>query len=743
MMRISNGTAASRMMRFCFYTLVFAFAFGSSAASASEISVSTSLGGKIGMDSSDFVTYNENTEQITTWAQLAAGMSEASSFAENLKNDSNLVISLNQDLNVSSQLTYLRGTLDGNNHTITFKPLPELDIRGLIAGTDGARINDLDLDVEITSRGVGVYGPVAGLINDARNTIIDGLTGTVKVTSGEELTAVLGGIVGFGKNVTLTDSDLEIVLVNSSSSASTSAPSMGSVFGQADDSKIEKSKFEIEVVNDVFPFYVGTFVPGPRHNSIGGLIGDALNGTEIKTVEVNGDVTNKGTGYTGGLIGRSLGFATSDSSYIELLGLATPDRSSAERILIQDVKIKSLNVAAGRSDLFSVTPLTESLSYNSFPVGGIVGTATDTTLKNVFTDNAISVTSDSGSGRVGGLIGHAYLNNVISDSPRLKINVNNESLVSGIEIGGLVAESSGLSMRNLTNLEISVKSSRSSILGGLIAMANGLSYSDFIENIGYNSITIQDNSGNLDSATIGGLVGQAANATINNIYQMARGSGSIRVNSRSLGSTGGLIGNSQDSRIGNVRDLTVLVKNSTFSEWSKNETLIGSSYIYGNTEIKNLSNIVSFISANDLSKIEFIGTTLDTPKFINSQLGNLITLVVADDNLNDVANIVKITASLTETQYIERVKNDVMLLNLQGEPLVTYKLFVVLPDGSSEAIGDLSFDADGNAVIPPMSFNVEGDYALTWGLPISSSESSEKSEEISIDVVGSLIISVK
>ena len=178
------------------------------------------------------------------------------------------------------------GTLEGNDKIIQNLFIDRTTGVGLFDNTQGATIRNLILDnVDITASS-GWAGAIAGRTNSVGGgTTIVNVSAAGTVTGGQQL----GGLVGLGQNLTLTNSFAEVDVVSS-------ADSVGGLVGRFTGTGTIENSYALGSVNGV--------------DSVGGLVG-FLDGTVTNTFAAG---TVSGSSNVGGLVGTNTG-TVNDSYY--------------------------------------------------------------------------------------------------------------------------------------------------------------------------------------------------------------------------------------------------------------------------------------------------------------------------------------------------------------------------------------------------------------------------------------------
>ncbi len=178
------------------------------------------------------------------------------------------------------------GTLEGNDKIIQNLFIDRTTGVGLFDNTQGATIRNLILDNVNIFASSGWAGAIAGRTDSVGGgTTIVNVSAAGTVTGGQQL----GGLVGLGQNLTLTNSFAEVDVVSS-------ADSVGGLVGRFTGTGTIENSYALGSVNGV--------------DSVGGLVG-LLDGTVTNTFAAG---TVSGSSNVGGLVGTNTG-TVNDSYY--------------------------------------------------------------------------------------------------------------------------------------------------------------------------------------------------------------------------------------------------------------------------------------------------------------------------------------------------------------------------------------------------------------------------------------------
>jgi hypothetical protein len=286
----------------------------------------------------------------------------------------------------------------------------------------------------------------------------------------------------------------------------------------------------------------------------GGLVGKAEQ-TEISNSYANGMIS--GEDYTGGLVGYLVGTSDlgSDNNYLTKVTSSYYSPELSNKVSGRNY-VGGLIGSAYNANVFSSysTGNVEGVDY----VGGLIGKTdiggillvTNIEVVESYASGNVTSTSDfyktapsePDHGDIGGLIGEAYYTNV-----GRSYSLGNVTATNASKVGGLIGHSLN-SFITLANASGNVNGDN--IVGGLIGK--------FEDN--WNSTSFINNSfaeGNVTAAAnkVGGLVGEILNSSINSSF--ATGD----VTAISSTSVGGLIGSAEAAIINNSYSETVVIGN--------------------------------------------------------------------------------------------------------------------------------------------------------------------------------------
>jgi hypothetical protein len=87
----------------------------------------------------------------------------------------------------------------------------------------------------------------------------------------------------------------------------------------------------------------------------------------------------------------------------------------------------------------------------------------------------------------------------------------------------------------------------------------------------------------------------------------------------------------------------------------------------------------------------------------------------------DLAKVKSVEISPTENVKVKARAGEALQISLKSESKETVELWVKLPDGTWLWAGEITFDKDGKAILPPLQFKSAGDYSLVLSKPRASS----------------------
>ena len=451
---------------------------------------------------------------------------------------------------------YFAGTFDGQGHMILNMTVNVTDYHqyssdsfasGLFGYVSGATIKNVMLALSCS---VASYNElVGGIVGSAKNTMIDNVRncGTVEAYVG-----LVGGIVGYAENTTIKDA--------SNAGAVSGWYNVGGIIGAA-------QNVNILMENSVFDTNSGN-VNG-REVNVGGIVGIASGGS-IKNVINQGTVINQCTltdylngnvGRVGGIVGQA-GDGTSIEHVInngEVTGIFDNenDDEATERVIpvggivgyVSDgVSITDANnIGTIENDIDVVGGIVgyvrTSVSITGVDntgeikgrngVGGIVGTIYGSIYNNVSVENATNGNAVTGTGsNVGGIVG------CIEKHCNLITGAVNTGTITGVDnVGGLV----GLGNVDMDRVLVICNSyNRGSINSGILATETykgGLVGKNncrmTIVNC-YNADCIMPHENNIDGSIVGNNSGTLI---VENVYYNYDGVSALGTNVENEGAT--------------------------------------------------------------------------------------------------------------------------------------------------------------------------------------------------------------
>jgi hypothetical protein len=437
-------------------------------------------------------------------------------------------------------------------------------------------------------------------------------------------------------------------------------------------------------------------------NSVGGLVG--YSGGSISDSSATGNVT--GPSNVGGLVGVTQGSISGSSSVGNVNG---------------DVAVGGL--VGDSNGSISNSSASGDVTGN-FYVGGLVGNSTSSISGSYAEGDVVSTNSFTG-----GLVGYS--------TAEISNSYANGDVTGDNYVGGLAGQTWG----NISNSYANGDVTGDNYVGGLAGSALGeISNSYASGNIEFDIASLND-----DSGFFGGLAGEAAYQPITNSYA----SGSIEFDIESLNAdsrfVGGFLGFKGPADVvesyasGNVNDtpcvepcspLTAtellailntgfegapiftfnpsvnggrpyLISNNPFSDEDEEEDEVVEIFRRVNISflptqaLNGLSKSVGFEAAkSDLSKLDLA----------------LLDQVKGDKSEQITGAKLFANQSLTTSLSV----GSLLQLEINFEANKSLQMWVKSSDGQYVLIGDITFDKDGNAVLPGIGFKKSGSYELIF-----------------------------
>jgi len=469
-------------------------------------------------------------------------------------------------IGINSATNYFSGIFDGQGHTISRFSVNEVQYAGLFGYVKGGQIKNVKIAAsEIKATATDKEAYAGGLVGYASKTPISNSHASGNISASG--TSTNGGLVGYADSMTIS---------NSHASGNVSAGTTnGGLVGYANETTISNS-------------YASGGVSTSSPSTNGGLVGHASK-TTISSSHASGDVSNSYdcngycsgvVGYSGGLVGYAIHTTISDS-YAHGDVSAFFSLNSVGGLVGYAINGYNNSIYTTISNSYATG------NVSSFNSGGLVGSAG---LKVSITDCYASgnISGSISGGLVGNVNGGYYGGSWIGDGTTTISNSYASGNVSGSygygcgssplcnsdnrALGGLAGNVG--STTNITNSYASGSVSGSGSLGGLVGNANNATiYSSYA--IGYVSPKSSDTRS-------GGLVGNASNTTISSSYA----SGNVSSKSSDTRS-GGLVGNASSTTIsssyasGNVLTEASGSYSGGLVGYSGNELAIKNSYASG------------------------------------------------------------------------------------------------------------------------------------------------------------------
>lgn len=358
-----------------------------------------------------------------------------------------------------------RGTFDGNGHTISNITVQANDNNtGLIASTDGATIEDLNVTGSVT----GGENCLGGLVGRSLNTTFNNINIDVDVSSSASYSYGMGGIVG------CLDAQVD-------ASAMTNSSAQGSLTGYA---------------------------------RLGGIVGDieASGGATLTMTgnTANALITSPNNGSViGGLVGEV--DTTDEGTTLALSGNSTPGISISNAYQVGGL-VGELQADDGSQVTIEQNSITGGVTGNG-TVGGLLGAGyaydgSQLTITNfTYTHDVVGA-----NGNVGGVIGEAAAEGSSADT---KLTISNSSVSGAVsgqsEVGGMLGtiywDYGDEDMRITNSHTTGDVTGQYDEVGGIAGSAYGL------------KITSSYASGDIETeGSAGGLIGEADETVITKSY---------------------------------------------------------------------------------------------------------------------------------------------------------------------------------------------------------------------------------
>jgi len=567
----------------------------------------------------------------------------------------------------------------GSSQAFAATPIAnQSDLEAIGDSLGGDYVLTKSFDVASTDHIAYVVGPFTGTFNGGGNTI-SGLTKPLftEVGSGGVISAlnlVADPTVGVsGRGILANDSYGTINSVNTVGAVLSTTNSVGGLVGYSGGSISDSSA-------------TGN-VTGP--SNVGGLVGVSLGSISGSSSfgNVNGDVA------VGGLVGNSNGPISNSSASGDVSGIFYVGGLVGN-------SLSSISGSYAEGDVSNTGPLT----------GGLVGYSTGN-ISNSYTMGSVTGIND-----VGGLVGYQYGGDVSNSYATGRVTGNDE-------IGGLVGYQVD---SHISNSYASGDVNGNSYVGGLVG--TNWSGNPFIDN-SYASGAVNG------YRIVGGLVGDNY-ATITQSYAAGR-STSITNEYTSLfvGSNGGGYTDFETSRhlevpLTNVETLNILNSGSDGGPIFALNPAINNGFPY------LLSNLPpSEDNGDEDNGDEDNGDEQVSPRFnfsflptqALSALSKSVGFEAAKSDLNklDLALLDQVKgeksapitgAKLFANQSLTTSLSVGSLLQLEVSfaANTSLQMWVKSSDGQYVLLGDITFDKDGNAVLPGIEFKKSGQYELIF-----------------------------
>lgn len=431
-----------------------------------------------------------------------------------LMNDLDLTNYLSGSQNGWDSITAFRGTLDGNNHTISGYWSTR---DGLFADINGGQVNDLN--IVLSDQGIKSGGTTGGLVGH----VYGGAVITNVTVTGDAITGFdyVGGIAGLVDNATITSCNVNLGRIEGSSSY------IGGIAGSVHNSTVTSCNVNVTRIEGNLN-YVGGFA-GRIHGSsvvdnckvtaervwakgydVGGFLGEVMGTSQVRNctsavTNVEGDTLNVG-GFAGII------YASAVVSDCQASGDAVTSKNIVggfASLIYDTAKVERSNTTVKTVNATSTTVISH--------VGGFTGKLYNgTKVEYCYTTSDVNAAHDMAGGFAGIVYDHPEIYNACATG-----NVNSARDEAGGFVGRLY------NTAKLTNVNAMGNVSGRNSVGGIVGYA-------------YDSSVISQASsyGNVSgNSEVGGIAGTTLMyQTIQNAYSR----GNVQGNSK----TGGLVGSS-------------------------------------------------------------------------------------------------------------------------------------------------------------------------------------------------------
>lgn len=327
------------------------------------------------------------------------------------------------------------GNLDGLGNEVYGLHIDEkTDNTGLFAKTDGATIRNFNL---ISGSIISTENNAGAVVGNANNTVIENVKNTINVIG----TNNVGGIIGTGSNVTLNG------VVNAGAISGTA--NVGGLAGNLAGSTLEGESYNLGDIKgkDSSSYNIGGLVGLASNSTIGNETGfqmynhlDVEGGYNVGGIVGNVDNSTVQNVYNDGIV-KATGNTT--ENYTFHTANTKDDYSNGSDKTISGVAVANVGGIVGNSTNGTINDATNKADvqsnettngtdtyYIAGNVGGIVGKAMDTNMKNVTNEES----NIRGAHNVGGIAG--YFGN--TDSVNTKYTIEN-AINNGGDIMGTSA----------------------------------------------------------------------------------------------------------------------------------------------------------------------------------------------------------------------------------------------------------------------------------------------------------------
>ena len=449
-------------------------------------------------------------------------------------------------------------------------------------------------------------------------------------------------------------------------------------------------------------------INGGASSSVGGLIGTQGSGGEIRSSTFAGNVesANEMYGITGGLVGTTYSSIVDSSTSGTVQGISNVGGLVGQ--LEPDAEISNSNststVEAVNNNVGGLVGFNSGVISNSYAkgtvtgytgVGGLVG-ANSGDIERSYSQSTVTGLGD-GNNDIGGLVGY----NVGEILGSYAIS----TVTGDLEVGGLVGENFGPILNSYTAGSVTGNTN----VGGLL----GYNYSDVTNSYAESAV------GGI--SYFGGLIGRQDSGTITYSFSVnSDGAGGFSRTAYSDQCTdeGFVVGVDCGENISPFPSMLQVI-NTGLEDTFAYDNCINSGIPYLVPLVNSYSNGCENLTSRIISSYlptQILDSLRKSVGFAaaKSDLSKLDIALLDQVKSNSSAPIIGASLYSYQSLTTSLSVGSLLQLEINSAANTSLQMWVKSSDGQYVLVGDVTFDKDGNAVLPGIEFKKSGQYELIF-----------------------------